>query len=133
MLYSCLVDADYLDTEAFMDKESAALRVHPTTLKQLLPKLLLYLQELKESAQTSTVNEVRRKVQERCDVMADSPIGFYSLTVPTGGGKTLSSLLWAMKHAIRNGQQRVIIAIPYTSIIVQTARILRHILVKRTC
>lgn len=127
MLYSCLVDADYLDTEAFMDKESAALRVHPTTLKQLLPKLLLYLQELKESAQTSTVNEVRRKVQERCDAMADSPIGFYSLTVPTGGGKTLSSLLWAMKHAIRNGQQRVIIAIPYTSIIVQTARILRHI------
>lgn len=127
VLFSCLVDADYLDTEAFMDQKSAALRTNSTTLLQLLPKLLHHLQQLKESAQASTVNEVRGKVQEHCAAMADSPIGFYSLTVPTGGGKTLSSLLWAIKHAIHNGQQRIIIAIPYTSIIVQTAAILRHI------
>lgn len=127
VLFSCLVDADYLDTEAFMDKESAALRANSTPLSQLLPRLLHHLQQLRESAQASTVNEMRRKVQERCEIMTDSPIGFYSLTVPTGGGKTLSSLLWAMRHAIRNGQRRIIIAIPYTSIIVQTAAILRHI------
>ena len=128
MLYSCLVDADYLDTEAFMDKDNAALRKNKQTLNDLLPLLEQYLQNIKTCAQATEVNVVRNQVQERCREMADTPIGFYSLTVPTGGGKTLSSLLWAMKHAIRNGQKRIIIAIPYTSIIVQTASILRQIL-----
>lgn len=127
VLYSCLVDADYLDTEAFMDKDNAALRQNKQSLSELLPRLEQYLQSLKSSAQPSEVNVIRNNVQERCAEMSDAPIGFYSLTVPTGGGKTLSSLLWAMKHAIRNGQKRIIIAIPYTSIIVQTAAILRKI------
>lgn len=127
VLYSCLVDADYLDTEAFMDEENAALRQNKQSLDELLPRLEQYLHNLKVGAQPSEVNAIRSKVQERCAEMADAPIGFYSLTVPTGGGKTLSSLLWAMKHAIHNGQKRIIIAIPYTSIIVQTAAILRKI------
>lgn len=127
MLYSCLVDADYLDTEAFMDKENAVLRQNKQSLSELFPRLEQYLQSLKSGAQPSEVNVIRNKVQERCAEMADTPIGFYSLTVPTGGGKTLSSLLWAIRHAIRNAQKRIIIAIPYTSIIVQTAAILRQI------
>lgn len=127
MLYSCLVDADYLDTEAFMDKDSATLRKKKPSLIDLLPCLEQYLQNIKVSAQATEVNFIRNQVQERCLEMSDTQIGFYSLTVPTGGGKTLSSLLWAMKHAIHNGQKRIIIAIPYTSIIVQTASILRQI------
>lgn len=127
MLYSCLVDADYLDTEAFMDKASASLRGNKATLSSLLPMLEERLEVMGESAPKSDVNAVRRLVQQQCRKMAESPIGFYSLTVPTGGGKTLSSLLWAMKHAIHNGQKRIIIAIPYTSIIVQTAAVLRSI------
>lgn len=127
MLYSCLVDADFLDTEAFMDKESSDLRKNKETLSTLLPKLETYLRTLKGRAVASDVNVLRNQIQQQCAKMSETPIGFYSLTVPTGGGKTLSSLLWGMKHAIMNGQKRIIIAIPYTSIIVQTAETLRKI------
>ena len=127
MLFSCLVDADFLDTEDFMDKESSALRRNKATLKDLLPLLENKLKELKAKADHSDVNVIRNTVLQQCIKMADTAIGFYSLTVPTGGGKTFSSLAWAMKHAIRNGQKRIIIAIPYTSIIVQTASVLRSI------
>lgn len=131
MMFSCLVDADFLDTEAFMDKESSMLRRNKATLYDLLPLLENKLKDLKAKADNSNVNAIRNQVQQQCIKMADTEIGFYSLTVPTGGGKTLSSLVWAMKHAIRNGQKRIIIAIPYTSIIVQTASVLRSILEKR--
>lgn len=127
MLYSCLVDADYLDTEAFMDKESSNLRQSHETLEELLPKLESYLTNLKVSATHTPLNTIRNKIQERCIETSTSPMGFFSLTVPTGGGKTLSSLIWAMRHAIKHGLKRIIIAIPYTSIIVQTAETLRRI------
>ena len=127
MLYSCLVDADYLDTEYFMDKDASELRLNKAVLKDLLPKLEAYLHHLKISAKKTEVNHIRNEVQQQCIKTSISPISFYSLTVPTGGGKTLSSLVWAMKHAIHNGQKRIIIAIPYTSIIMQTASILREI------
>lgn len=127
MLYSCLVDADYLDTEAFMDRETAALRGGKATLISLLPLLKRHLESLKGSTSDTEVNRLRNEVQEQCLKMSRSAVGFYSLTVPTGGGKTLSSVLWAMRHAVCNKQERIIIAIPYTSIIVQTATILREI------
>lgn len=127
MLFSCLVDADYLDTEAFMDRESSELRGHHSSLLSLLSKLEKHLNALKECAEDTPVNQVRRQVQEESLKKSASPVGFYSLTVPTGGGKTLSSLLWAMRHAIHNGQKRIVIAIPYTSIIMQTAETLRKI------
>lgn len=127
MLFSCLVDADRLDTERFMDIESWKKRGCSSTLTNLLPKLEAYLSELQQHAPNTEVNRIRKKVQEQCGMMSSSEKGFYSLTVPTGGGKTLSSLLWAMKHAVNHGMNRIIIAIPYTSIIVQTAGLLKDI------
>ena len=127
MLFSCLVDADYLDTELFMDEESAHKRMNGIKLEALLPLLEAYIDSLQKDNSKSEVNTIRRQVQERCISMSDVEKGFYSLTVPTGGGKTLSSLLWALRHAVRNGMKRIIIAIPYTSIIVQTASILKQI------
>ena len=127
MLYSCLVDADFLDTESFMDAKSFEIRQSKKTLEDLLPLLEDKLKDLKANSDNSGVNVIRNQVQQQCIKMADSAKGFYSLTVPTGGGKTLSSLVWAMKHAVKNGQKRIIIAIPYTSIIVQTASVLRSI------
>lgn len=127
MLFSCLVDADWLDTEKFMDLESWRKRRCSSTIADLLPKLEAYLQKLQLNAVDTEVNRIRRKVQEQCSKTSLGEKGFYSLTVPTGGGKTLSSILWAMKHAANHNMNRIIIAIPYTSIIVQTAGLLKEI------
>lgn len=127
LLFSSLVDADYLDTERFMDGSSAQLRGNHTDLNALLTKLEKHIMHLQNDAADTYVNRIRKQVQEQCVKASSGDKGFYSLTVPTGGGKTLSSVLWAMRHAVHNGQKRIIIAIPYTSIIVQTASILKSI------
>lgn len=127
LLYSCLVDADYLDTESFMIEEQSRLRGNHATLAELLPKLEVHLNEIAKRAEDTAVNRIRKQVQEACRHSADCSKGVYSLTVPTGGGKTLSSILWAMLHAVRNGQKRIILSIPYTSIITQTASVLKTI------
>ena len=132
MLFSCLVDADRLDTEAFMSPEQASLRKGKKTLQDLAPLLEKHLAKLKCSIrenhkESNRVNIIRNQVQDECRKKAVCEPGFYSLTVPTGGGKTLSSLVWAMNHAIHHSKKRIVIAIPYTSIIVQTAQVLRDI------
>lgn len=127
MLFSCLVDADFLDTEAAMDKARSSMRGGHMALSELYPLLEQYLKNLFETAPKTEVNQIRHEVQNVCFEKATLGQGFYSLTVPTGGGKTLSSLLWAIRHAIHRGLKRIIIAIPYTSIIVQTAALLKKI------
>ncbi len=126
-LFSCLVDADYLDTERFMKPEVSTKRGSRKSLKELKPLLDNFLSEMQSNALETPVNIIRNQVQKECREKSVFPPGFYSLTVPTGGGKTLSSILWGMLHAIKHGKQRIIIAIPYTSIIVQTASVLRNI------
>lgn len=127
VLFSCLIDADRLDTERFMDRNSWEKRKCASTLSDLLPKLEDFMKELLLGAVESEVNGIRKIVLEQCKLMSKYEKGFYSLTVPTGGGKTLSSLLWAMRHSVCNNMDRIIIAIPYTSIIVQTAGLLKSI------
>ncbi|WP_027450841.1 CRISPR-associated helicase/endonuclease Cas3 [Xylanibacter brevis] len=127
MLFSCLVDADSLDTEAFMNPEQARLRGGHATMPELLRMMENHLQQLKTNAPNTEVNSIRNYVQEQCIKESQGNSGFYSLTVPTGGGKTLASVLWALHHAAKNHLQRIIIAIPYTSIIVQTAATLKRI------
>lgn len=127
MLFSCLVDADSLDTEAFMEPAQAKLRGSHTSMQELLKMLETHLQGLKANAPNTEVNRIRNYVQEQCVKESQGEGGFYSLTVPTGGGKTLASVLWALHHAVKNNLQRIIIAIPYTSIIVQTAATLKRI------
>ena len=127
MLYSCLVDADYLDTEAFMQPEQSKLRGGKKTMLELDGKLDAFLMKLRSNSSDTEVIRIRNEVQNYCLAKSEGEAGFYSLTVPTGGGKTLSSVLWAIKHALRNDLKRIIIAIPYTSIITQTASVLRGI------
>lgn len=125
MLYSCLIDADYLDTERFIQPEQAALRGSKAKMEELWSKLEKHL--LSFGKPTTEINKIRNEIQQACLDKSSGSAGFYSLTVPTGGGKTLSSLVWALNHAIQNDKKRIIIAIPYTSIIVQTASMLRSI------
>ena len=96
-------------------------------IPEMLDKLERHLQTLNEKSVVSDVNTIRKRVQDICRQESGGKKGFYGLTVPTGGGKTLSSILWALLHAKRNNQKRIVIAIPYTSIIVQTASILKEI------
>lgn len=123
MLFSCLVDADYLATEAFMNQ---TIRPEYDSLPVLLKRLNDYIAPWFPAK--NQLNEYRCQILNRCLESASMPRGVFSLTVPTGGGKTASSLAFALKHAVENGLDRVIYVIPYTSIIEQNAQVFRDIL-----
>lgn len=127
MLYSCVVDADFLDTERFFDSEKAAMRGSRYNLQDLQALFDEYMRGKSSAAPDTPVNKVRVKVLRRCIEMASKPPGAFSLTVPTGGGKTLSSMAFALHHAVTHKKKRIIYVIPYTSIIEQTADQFRKI------
>lgn len=126
MLFSCLIDADRLDTERFKYPHIATMRGDFPTLNELEMKLQKYRETLKVLP-SSPINQIRNEIQEKCEQAASLAPGFFDLTVPTGGGKTLASVIWAIRHAVIFNKKRIIIAIPFTSIIVQTAAILKDI------
>lgn len=135
MLFSCLVDADYLDTERFMNPESFAKRGNYNTFKELKVLFDNHMATLLENSPLTDVNRIRNSVLEQCIKSGDMEPGFFSITVPTGGGKTLSSMAWALEHAAKFNEKpeakykksRIVFAIPYTSIITQTAQVYRNI------
>lgn len=127
MLFSCLVDADFLDTEEFMDEGKATHRAGHSTIEALLKRFNVHMDANFACALSTNVNRIRADVLRQCREKATDAPGMYSLTVPTGGGKTLSSLAFALEHAARYEKRRVIYVIPYTSIIEQTANIFRGI------
>jgi len=130
MLYSCLVDADFLDTETYMDRERASLRHGYCSMPELLERLNRYYDQLTKAAKAKdlSINRIRQWIRQRCVEMAKEPQGVFSLSVPTGGGKTLSSLSFALEHAVHHHLDRVIYVIPYTSIIEQNAEVFRKAL-----
>jgi CRISPR-associated endonuclease/helicase Cas3 len=128
MLFSCLTDADFLDTEHFMEAGESVWRRGYPGLMVLEEELLRHVDDLVAHAPASIINEQRATILRHCLEAADWKPGLFSLTVPTGGGKTLSSLAFAMKHAIKYGLRRVIYVIPYTSIIEQNADVFRRVL-----
>ncbi len=125
MLFSCLVDADFLDTEAHFDAGKPQRRAGFPTLAQMRQAFDAHMAAL--PVNPTPVNALRADVLRQCRAKAAMPPGFFSLTVPTGGGKTLSSLAFALEHAQAHGQRRIIYAIPYTSIIEQTADVFRKV------
>ncbi len=127
MLFSCLVDADFLDTEAFMEPQRSEKRTGYPELKELLPLFERFMEEKTAGADPTRVNRLRAQVLEQCIAMSETPPSVFTLTVPTGGGKTLSSMAFALNHAVRHKKRRIIYVIPYTSIIEQVADQFREI------
>jgi CRISPR-associated endonuclease/helicase Cas3 len=126
-LFSALVDADRLDTEAFCGADKAALRSRFSPIAALRERLDSFIDQKMDSLspveRATPVNASRAEILQACRKAATLPPGIFSLTVPTGGGKTLSAMSFALNHAERYGLQRVIVVIPYTSIIEQNAEV----------
>lgn len=127
MIYSCLVDADFLDTEAFM-KEGKQGRNSGENIEILFKKLENYISGWLKNQDIDTVNGRRTEILKNCLEMGKTEKGLFRLTVPTGGGKTVASLAFALRHALENKMDRIIYVIPYTSIIEQNAKVFRDIL-----
>ena len=124
MLYSCLVDADFLDTECFMSG-GTVVRGGGDAPPVLLDMLNHYTEQWR--APENEINRKRCGILKACIERGGEHKGIYTLTVPTGGGKTIASMAFALNHAVKNSMDRVIYVIPYTSIIEQTASVFRGI------
>ena len=132
MLFSCLVDADFLDTEAFyLNLEGKQQkRGDSPPLHKLQKALDSHLENLRSRAafhSPGAVNDIRQEVLDHSRQQAQLSPGLFSLTVPTGGGKTLTSMAFALDHAIEHQLRRVIYVIPFTSIIEQNAKVFRDV------
>jgi CRISPR-associated endonuclease/helicase Cas3 len=130
MLFSCLVDADFLETERFYAEAERRTveRGARAELADLRALLDAHLAEKRRDAPDTAVNRLRADVLAHVREGAAHLPGVFTLTVPTGGGKTLTSLAFALDHAVRHGLERIVYVIPFTSIIEQTADVFRDAL-----
>lgn len=133
MLFSCLVDADFLETERFYAEAQGepVERGGHLGLDVLRDRLRAHMAGTRARVNPTPVNALRAEVLDHAVAKARLPPGLFTLTVPTGGGKTLASLSFALDHAVQHGLHRVIYVIPYTSIIEQTAEVFRAALETR--
>ncbi len=118
MLFSALVDADFLDTELFMSNGGVS-RTGGDDISTLKQRFDSYM-KTKFTDASGTLNQKRSEILAACRSAAQGERGIYRLTVPTGGGKTLSSLAFALDHAVKHKMRRIIYVIPYINIITQT-------------
>ncbi|MCF3947109.1 CRISPR-associated endonuclease Cas3'' [Acidiphilium iwatense] len=131
MLFSCLVDADFLATEAFYDPAAAKTRDGFAATPDLHARLADFMAKFAQAKATEKareLNRLRNQILSRARESAALAPGLFTMTVPTGGGKTLASLSFALEHAAKHGLRRVIYVAPYTSIIEQTAQVFKNAL-----
>ncbi len=128
MLFSALVDADFLDTEQAMADGGPPARGQFDDIPTLYQKLVEHLKGKNWWPPQGVYNQKRCQIIENCFRAGKKGQGLYTLTVPTGGGKTIASLAFALAHARAHGLKRVVYVIPYTSIIEQTAQVFGDIL-----
>ena len=126
LLFSALVDADFLDTERHFQGERAELRGADLSMAELWERFERHHRSLRDRS-SAAVSQARRQIYDACLAAAEEKTGLFRLTVPTGGGKTLSGMAFALRHALRHGLQRIIVAVPYISITEQTAGVYRQV------
>jgi CRISPR-associated endonuclease/helicase Cas3 len=130
MLFSCLIDGDRIDTADFDKPRAASFRQHGEYVpwQELIERLE---HKLASFSNERWVDQLRCKISDHCLAASDRPKGVFTLTVPTGGGKTLASLRFALHHSLRWGMDRVIYVSPYISIADQNAEVVRKVLEPR--
>ncbi|MBV7433451.1 CRISPR-associated helicase Cas3' [Cardiobacteriaceae bacterium TAE3-ERU3] len=129
MIYSCLVDADYLDTQHYYEKlEGNTVQLNePPSLGALNDAFQSYMDGLRTQSTTyGSINTLRNHILDHAVAQSGLAAGLFTLTVPTGGGKTLTSMAFALRHALQQEMRRIIYVIPYTSIIEQNAAVFRR-------
>jgi CRISPR-associated endonuclease/helicase Cas3 len=129
-VFSALIDADRTNTRLFEENKSVEPQLdYALLLKDYYEKLLVQMEAFnrREDAD-SPINRKRMEMSEQCERFAEYPPGIYTLSIPTGGGKTLTSLRYALKHAMCHGKKRIVYVVPYTTIIEQNATEIRNIL-----
>ncbi len=125
MLFSALVDGDFLDTEAHFAFDKHQKRRNKQDIRKLWD--VFKNNYPPAGAESSKINQLRLEMYRACTAAAEKNQGIFKLTMPTGGGKTLAGMGFALKHAVRHNLRRVIVAIPYTGIIEQNADVYRGI------
>ncbi len=127
MLFSCLVDADFLATEWYMDQRKSKQRPSPPVgIRELLRAFDLHMSKLEKGSPTG-VNLHRAELLAACRARGQDSPGLFSITAPTGVGKTLSSLAFALEHAKANNLRRIVYALPFTSVTEQVADVFREV------
>lgn len=126
LVFAALVDADYLDTERHFRSDRAAVRGSQASIPALWTALDAHVRQL-SAGKTGLVAEARRNVYQACLRAAEGPGGVYRLAAPTGAGKTLSAMAFALRHAVKHQLERVIVAVPFISITEQTAEVYRGV------
>lgn len=124
-VFSCLVDSDRYNAYCFEINEKADIEMQPPSWENYVQRLE---RKISTFSATSEINAIRRAISDQCLSASSRPRGIYRLDVPTGGGKTLSSLRFALNHAAIHKAERVIYVIPYLSILEQTAKEIRSAL-----
>jgi CRISPR-associated endonuclease/helicase Cas3 len=131
-IFSCLIDADRTNSRLFEEGVVSEEQADASAFFTIsYSRLIAHLDKLAEQAGAEPDNPIpalRAEMSRQCDIFAERPSGIYTLSVPTGGGKTLASLRYALKHANTYGKERIIYIVPYTTIIEQNAAEVRRIL-----
>lgn len=125
-IFSVLVDADRTDTYDFMENQQVCDQNDSVSFWEIMSERLEM--EMALFSTNNTISQLRTEISLSCKNFAANPTGIYQLTVPTGGGKTLSSLRYALQHAKEKQKNRIVFVVPFTTIIDQNAKVIKAIL-----